>query len=161
MNSLSMIRRLSLAIVLVLGVMAGLAPAVPAQEIVPEKLDVPNVPGNFVVLMTDAEGVESEVFGHRSLPVFDINFTLAMSTSTRYPVTLTLIQGEEQLQLYKGSLEEGYYRLLYPLADLSVSSGEVAVKIILKTRIFTGEKFTGDSSYNYQKWTGTYRVGKR
>ena len=161
MKALSTVRRLSFSIALVLAVMTGLAPAAPAQDILPEKLDVPKVAGTFVVLMTDAEGVASEVFSHRSLPVFDLNFTLAMSTSDRYPVTITLIQGEEERQLYKGTLEEGHYQLLYPLPDLPVGSGEVTVKVILKTRIYTGKKFTGESSYNYQRWAGTYRVGNR
>jgi hypothetical protein len=161
MNALSTVWKLSFSITLVLSVIAGLAPAAPAQEIEPEKLEVPLVPGTFTVLMTDAEGVESEVFNHRRLPVFDLHFTLAMSTSKRYPVTVTLIQAEEERQLYKGTLEEGYYRLLYPLSDLPVSSGEVTARIILKTRVYTGQKFTGESSYNYQRWEGTYRVGKR
>ena len=161
MDALSTVRKISFSIVLVLAVMTGLAPAAPAQEIEMEKLEVPRVPGTFVVLVTNAEGVESEVFSHRNLPVFDLNFTLAMSTSDRYPVTITLIQGEEERQLYKGTLEEGYYRLLYPLPVLPMSSGEVTVKVILKTRIYTGKKFTGDSNYNYQRWEGTYRVGNR
>lgn len=161
MDALSTVRKFTFSIALVLAVMTGLAPAAPAQEIMPEKLEVPAVPGTFMVLMTDAEGGESEVFSRRNLPVFDINFTLAMSTSDRYPVTITLIQGKEERQLYKGTLEEGYYRLLYPLPDLPVGSGEVTVKVILKTRIYTGKKFTGDSNYNYQRWEGTYRVGKR
>ena len=161
MNALSVVRKLSCSIALVLAVIAGLAPAAPAQEIGPEKLEVPLVPGTFAVLMTDAEGVESEVFSHRNLPVFDLHLTLAMSTSDRYPVTITFIQGEEERQLYKGTLEEGYYRLLYPLPALPVGSGEVTVKVILKTRIYTGQKFTGESNYNYQRWEGTYRVGKR
>ena len=161
MNALSMVRRLSFPFLFFLAVTSGFAPAAPAQEMVPQKLEVPEVPGTFAVLITDAAGVEGEVFSHRNLPVFDINFTLAMSTSKQYPVTITLIQGEEERQLYKGTLEEGYYRLLYSLPDLPVSSGEVAFKVILKTRIYTGKKFTGESNYNYQKWEGTYRVGNR
>jgi hypothetical protein len=161
MNALSKVRLFFFPIVLILAVTTGFAPAATAQEIVPEKLEVPVVPGTFTVLMTDAEGVESDVFNHRNLPVFDINFTLAMSSSEQYPVTITLIQGEEERQLYKGTLEEGFYRLRYSLSDLPVSGGDVASKIILKTRVFTGKKYTGESNYNYQRWEGTYRVGKR
>ena len=161
MNAMSTVRKISLSIVCVLAVTTGFAPAALAQELVPEKLEVPKVPGTFTVLMTDAEGVEGEVFNHRNLPVFDLNFTLAMSTSDSYPVTITFIQDEVEQQLFKGTLEEGYYRLLYTLPDVPVSSGEVAVKIILKTRMFTGKKFSGESTYNYQKWEGTYRVGNR
>jgi hypothetical protein len=161
MEALSTVRKFTFSIALVLAVMTGFAPAALAQVIEPEKLEVPVVAGTFTVLMTDAEGVESEVFSHRNLPVFDLNFTLAMSTSDRYPVTITLFQGEEERQLYKGTLEEGYYRLLYPLPALPVSSGEVTVKVILKTRVFVGKKYTGRSDYNYQTWVGSYRVGKR
>ena len=161
MKALSTVRKRSFSIVLVLAVMTGLAPAALAQEIVPEKLEVPVVAGLFTVLMTDAEGVESEVFSHRNLPVFDVNFTLAMSSTDKYPVTITLIQGEEERQIYKGTLEEGYYRLLYPLPALPVSGGEVVVKVVLKTRVFVGKKYTGRSDYNYQTWVGAYRVGKR
>jgi hypothetical protein len=161
MNALSMARRLSFSTMCILGVMAGLAPAALAQETELQKLEVPVVAGLYTVLMTDAEGVESEVFSHRNRPVFDINFTLAMSSTDKYPVTITLVQGEEERQIYKGTLEEGYYRLLYPLIDLPVSGGEVAVKVILKTRIFVGKKYSGRSDYDYKTWKGIYRVGKR
>ena len=67
MNALSTTGRLSFSIALVVAVMAGLAPVALGQVIEPEKLEVPMVPGTFSVLMTDSEGVESEVFSFGSI----------------------------------------------------------------------------------------------
>jgi hypothetical protein len=139
------------------------APAVVLAQMEPEKLEVPVVPGTFAVLTTYGDESEGEVF-NRSKPLYlDINFVLAMSATGTYPLTLTLMQEaggkKEEAQIWKGTLEDGFYRLRYPVT-LPVGSGEVAVKVVMRVRMFV-KKFSEKSSYQYTTWEGTYRVGKR
>jgi len=152
-------------LVMTLGLALLIAAAGPisafAQE--PEKVDVPVVPGNFAVLTTYDDGTPGEVF-NRSRPLtLDINFVLALSATGTYPLTLTLIQEsgktKEELQIWSGTLEDGFYRLKYPVT-LPVSMGDVTVKVVMKVRVFV-RKFSDKSSYQYTTWEGSYRVGKR
>lgn len=146
---------------LLLFVIAAGPPGAFAQA--PEKVEVPVVPGNFTVLTTYDDGTQGEAF-NRSRPLtLDINFVLALSATGTYPLTLTLIQEsgstKEELQIWKGTLEDGFYRLRYPVT-LPVTSGDVAVKVIMKVRVFV-KQYSEKSSYQYTTWEGTYRVGKR
>jgi hypothetical protein len=129
----------------------------------PEKVEVPAVQGNFTVLTTYGDGTPGEVFNSSRPLVLDINFVLALSPTGTYPLTLTLIQESgatrEELEIWKGTLEDGFYRLKYPVA-LPVGFGEVAVKLIMKVRMFK-ERYSQESSYQYTTWEGSYRVGKR
>lgn len=143
---------------------ALLAVSTPAgAQLEPEKLDTPIVGSTFAVLMTHQDGTEGEVFNRSHPLVLDINFVLAMSASDKYPITLTLIQdagGEpQQTIIWKGTLEEGFYRLRYPVGDYPAGGGEIAVKVVRKVRIYE-KRYSGQSSYQYTTWEGTYRVGK-
>lgn len=139
------------------------APSAVNAQAVPEKLEVPAVGGTLAVLMTYPDGSEGEVFNRSNPLVFDINFTLALSATGTYPVTFTLIQEEggkkTQTEIWKGTLEEGYYRLRYPLDSLPSSSGDIKAKIVMKVRMYV-KKYTGASSYQYYTWEGAYRIGK-
>jgi hypothetical protein len=147
-----------------LGLLASLhvatAPGALAQE--PEKLELPVVPGTLAVLMTYPDGSPGTVFNSSNPLVFDINFNLALSSTGTYPLRFTLIQddggGPEETVIWSGTLEEGYYRLRYPL-DHMPSGGEVHAKIIMRVRMFV-KNFTGKSSYQYYNWEDTYGVGK-
>ena len=146
---------------LLLAAITVAAPVALAQE--PEKVETPVVPGNFAVLTTYDDGTQGEVF-NRSRPLtLDINFVLALSPTGTYPLSLTLIQEsgatKEETPLWNGTLEDGFYRLRYPMT-LPVSMGEVSVKVVMKVRVFV-RKFSDKSSYQYTTWEGTYRVGKR
>ena len=63
------------------------------------------------------------------------------------------------MQIWSGTLEDGFYRLKYPVT-LPVAFGDVAVKVILRVRVFK-ERFSSESTYQYTNWEGSYRVGKR
>lgn len=138
-------------------------PAGAGAQLEPEKLEVPAVGSTFAVLMTYEDGTEGTVFNSKKPLVLDINFVLAMSASNTYPLTLTLIQdagGEpQQTVIWKGTLEEGFYRLRYPVGDLPAGGGPVAAKVVMKVRIFE-KRYTGQSSSQYTTWEGTYEVGK-
>lgn len=142
---------------------AAAGPPGALAQMAPEKLEVPVVPGTFAVLTTYEDESPGEFF-NRSKPLFlDINFVLAMSATGTYPLTLTLIQEvgktKEETQIWKGTLEDGFYRIRYPVT-LPVGSGEVSVKVVMKVRMFV-RKFSEKSSYQYTNWEGAYRVGKR
>jgi hypothetical protein len=130
---------------------------------VPEKVDVPVVPGNFAVLTTYDDGTQGEVFNRSKPLTLDINFVLALSPTGTYPLSLTLIQEsgatKEETPIWNGTLEDGFYQLRYPVT-LPVSMGEVSVKVVMKVRVFV-KKYSDKSSYQYTTWEGTYRVGKR
>ena len=138
-------------------------PLTARAQAVPEKLEVPAVGGTLAVLMTYPDGSEGEVFNRSNPLVFDINFTLALSATETYPVTFTLIQEEggkkTEKEIWKGTLEEGYYRLRYPLESLPSSSGDVNAKVVMKVRMYV-KKFSGVSSNQYYTWEGAYRIGK-
>ena len=147
-----------------LGLLLSLHAATPsgpfAQE--PEKLELPEVPGTLAVLMTYPDGTVGTVFNSSNPLVFDINFNLALSSTGTYPTRFTLIEddggGPEETVIWTGTLEEGYYKLRYPL-DHMPSGGEVKAKIIMRVRMFV-KNFTGKSSYQYYNWEDTYGVGK-
>ncbi len=138
-------------------------PFTASAQAVPEKLEVPAVGGTLAVLMTYPDGLEGEVFNRSNPLVFDINFTLALSATGTYPVTFTLIQEEggkkTENEIWKGTLEEGYYRLRYPLDSLPSSSGDVNAKVVMKVRMYV-KRYTDVSSYQYYNWEGAYRIGK-
>ena len=154
-------RVLLVSLLLVLPVVAA-APMTALAQVEPEKLEVPVVPGTFAVLTTYEDGSAGEVFNRSKPLLLDINFVLSMSATGTYPLTLTLIQeagkAREEIQIWKGTLEDGFYRLRYPVT-LPVSSGEVTVKVVMKVRMFV-KRYSDKSSYQYTNWEGTYRVGK-
>ena len=158
MKALFTTGRRALAALLLLSLFV--APSARSEDGVPEKLDAPVAATPFTVFLTDAAGAERDLFSHRNPPVFDIHFTLALSASDKYPLSLYLIQDSEKVRIFKGVLSEGFYRLRYPLAKLPKSGGEVAARVVLKTRIFKA-RYSSESTYNYQKWEGTYRTGNR
>ena len=151
--------------ILVLGAAAaaflGSVPGAFALE--PEKVETPAVPGNFTVLTTYDDGTQGEVFNRSKPLTLDINFVLALSPTGTYPLSLTLIQEsgrtKEETPIWNGTLEDGFYRLRYPVT-LPVSMGDVAVKVVMKVRVFK-ERYSDKSTYQYTTWEGTYRVGKR
>jgi hypothetical protein len=156
-------KKVAVAILCLLLSAFAAAPPGAFAQVEPEKLEVPVVPGTFAVLTTYGDESAGEVF-NKSRPLFlDINFVLSMSATGTYPLTLTLIQEagkkKEETQIWNGTLEDGFYRLRFPVA-LPVGSGEVAVKVVMKVRMFV-QKFSEKSSYQYTTWEGTYRVGKR
>jgi hypothetical protein len=132
--------------------------AVGAEEPVPVRLETPT----FSVRMTDAGGMEKDSFGHGNPAYFEITFALALSASGRYPTTITLIMSAGgnvvERVLFQGTLEEGFYRLFVPAGELPSDRGEGTAKVIMKTRFFP-KKFTGESTYVYRRWEGTYKIG--
>ena len=83
-------KKASIALLLFVTALASSAPGAFAQ--VPEKVEVPAVPGNFVVLTTYSDGTPGEVFNSGKPLTLDINFVLALSPTGTYPLSLTLIQ---------------------------------------------------------------------
>ena len=128
-----------------------------AEEAEPVKLDTPA----FSVRMTDADGKERDFFVPGNPAYFDIAFALALSASSRYATTITLIMGAGgdvvERVLFQGILEEGLYQFFVPAGDLPSDRQEGTAKIIIKNRFFP-KKFTGESIYVYRRWEGTYRV---
>ena len=128
-----------------------------AEEPVPVKLDTPT----FFVRMTDADGMERDFFGRGTPAYFDITFALALSASSRYATSITLIMGTGkdvvERVLFQGNLEEGLYQLFAPAGNLPSDRLEDTAKIIIKTRFFP-KKFAGESFYVYRRWEGTYKI---
>ena len=128
-----------------------------AEEAEPVKLDTPV----FSVRMTDAEGMERDSFGRGNPAYFDINFALALSASSRYATTITLIMGAggdiTERVLFQGVLEEGFYQFFVPAGNLPSDRKEGTAKIVIKNRFFP-KKFTGESIYVYRRWEGTYKT---
>jgi len=81
----------------------------------------------------------------------DVNFALAMSEVSSYPVTITAICCSTEEVLYEGTLAEGVYHFSAPLKKLS---GRGELKVVLKTRV-TNRSQAGNESYTvYLKWQG-------
>jgi hypothetical protein len=133
------------------------ATAAGAEEADPVKLDTPV----FSVRMTDADGTESDSFAQGNPAYFDITFALALSASSRYATTITLIMDAggdiAERILFQGVLEEGLYQFFVPAGKLPSDRMEGTAKIIVKTRFFP-KKFVGESFYVYRRWEGIYRV---
>jgi hypothetical protein len=124
----------------------------------PEKLETPTSGGTFVVTTTYEDGTVGEVF-NRSNPLYlNIDLVLSMNPTRTYPLTLTLIQDGEETPIWNGTLEEGFWRVRYPV-PLTAGSGEVTAKVVMRVRMFK-KNFTGESSYQYYTWEGGWRIGK-
>jgi hypothetical protein len=83
--------------------------------------------------------------------VVTVDFTLAMSDVSSYPVTITAICCSTEEVLYEGTLSEGAYRFSAPLKKIS---GHGDLRVILKTRL-TNRAEKGSDSFNvYLKWQG-------
>ncbi len=160
MTRWTLLRRLLWAAAL----LALASPRSAAAQAQPEKVETPRASGTFAVLLTDANGVEGDVFNSGNPPVLDINFVLAMSPTGTYPLSITLIQeaGSRKLEtpVWSGTLDEGFYRLRYPVRELPAGGGEVRIKVVMRVRMFA-KKYESSSSYQYYNWEGTYKVGKR
>lgn len=129
-----------------------------AAQVQPERLETPTSGGTFVVLTTYEDGSVGEVF-NRSNPLYlDITFVLSMSRTGTYPLTLTLIQDGEETQIWNGTLEEGFWRVRYPVPT-TAGSGDVSAKVVMRVRVFS-TNFTGESSYQFYNWEGGWRIGK-
>jgi hypothetical protein len=131
--------------------------AVRAEEALPVRLETPT----FSVRMTDAGGTEKDFFGRGNPAYFDITFALALSASSRYATTITLLLdsggGIVERVLFQGTLEEGFYQLFVPAGKLPSNRKEGTAKIVIKNRFFP-KKFTGKSIYIYRRWEGTYKT---
>lgn len=80
-----------------------------------------------------------------------VNFTLALSEVSGYPVRIVAICCSTEEVLYEGTLSEGAYRISAPLKTIS---GHGDLKVVLKTRI-TNRTEKGNESYSvYLKWQG-------
>ncbi len=124
----------------------------------PERLETPSSGGTFVVRTTYEDGSVGTVF-NRSNPLYlEIDMVLSMSSTGTYPLTLTLIQDGEEEQIWNGTLEEGFWRLRYPV-PATAGTGEVSAKVVMRVRMFS-KNFTGESSYQYYTWEGGWRIGK-
>jgi hypothetical protein len=83
--------------------------------------------------------------------VVTVDFTLALSEVSTYPVTVTAICCSTEEVLFEGTLSEGAYRLTAPLQKLK---GHGELRVILKTRL-TNRSEKGSDSFNvYLKWQG-------
>lgn len=82
----------------------------------------------------------------------NVNFTLALSEVTTYPVTITAISGATEEVLYEGLLTEGAYRFSSALSKIT---GHGELKVVLRTRV-TNRSEKGNQSYTvYLQWQGT------
>jgi hypothetical protein len=128
-----------------------------AEEALPVRLET----STFSVRMTDADGTEKDFFGRGNPAYFDITFALALSASSRYATTITLLLdsggGVVERVLFQGTLEEGFYQLFVPAGKLPSNRKEGTAKIVIKNRFFP-RKFTGESIYVYRRWEGTYKT---
>lgn len=150
------------AVALAVIVLAGV-PSLSLAQSAPQKLEVPAVGGTLAVLLTDSQGSPAESFTRSSPPVLDINFTLAMSPTGTYPLSFTLIQeaGGDKVEtpVWSGTLEEGSYRFSFPVQDMPSGGRTVAVKLVMRVRMFI-KKYSSESTYQYYNWEGSYRLGK-
>ena len=81
----------------------------------------------------------------------DVNFALAMSEVSSYPVTITAICCSTEEVLYEGTLAEGSYRFSAPLKKIR-GSGDL--RVVLKTRLTNRSEKASDSFNVYLKWQG-------
>ncbi len=128
------------------------------RDTAPQKQEMPV----FTVSLTDGSGTLRDSFDRRMAPHVDMSFVLALSASSRYATSITVIQDANgkitEDVLFEGSLEEGIYRFRRPLPP-PAGEGEIRIKVIMKTRLFL-KKFTGESIYVYRNWEGSYHYGK-
>jgi hypothetical protein len=80
-----------------------------------------------------------------------VNFTLALSEVSTYPVTITAICCSTEEILYEGTLAEGAYRFSAPLKKIS---GHGELKVILKTKVTNRSDRGNETFIVYQKWQG-------
>ncbi len=138
--------------------LAASMPSMSSAQVQPEKLENPTSGGTFVVKTTYEDGSIGEVF-NRSNPLYlEIDFVLSMSATGTYPLTLTLIQDGEESQIWSGTLEEGFWRVRYPV-PMTAGSGDVPAKVVMRVRMFA-KRFSGESSYQFYNWEGGWRIGK-
>jgi hypothetical protein len=83
--------------------------------------------------------------------VVTVNFALALSEVSTYPVTITAVCCSTEEVLFDGTLAEGLYRFSAPLKKIS---GHGDLKVILKTRVTNRSEKGNDSFSVYQKWQG-------
>lgn len=83
--------------------------------------------------------------------VVEVQFALALSEVSNYPVTITAMCCSTEEVLYQGTLTEGVYRLTAPLTKIS---GRGELKVVLKTRITSRSDRGNESFLVYQKWQG-------
>jgi len=84
--------------------------------------------------------------------VVTVDFTLALSEVSTYPVSITAISASTEEVLYEGTLSEGVYRFSGPLKKIS---GRGDLKVVLKTRVTNRTEKGGDSFPVYLKWQGS------
>jgi hypothetical protein len=83
--------------------------------------------------------------------VVEVNFALALSEVSSYPVTISASCCSTEEVLFEGSLTDGVYRFRAPLKKIS---GRGDLKVVLKTRV-TNRSDRGNESFSvYQKWQG-------
>jgi hypothetical protein len=83
--------------------------------------------------------------------VVTVDFTLALSEVSDYPVSITAISATTEEVLYEGTLSGGVYRFSAPLKKIS---GRGDLKVVLKTRVTNRTEKGGDSFPVYLKWQG-------
>ncbi|HWR97789.1 MAG TPA: hypothetical protein VN317_05145, partial [Candidatus Methanoperedens sp.] len=83
--------------------------------------------------------------------VVTVDFTLALSEVSTYPVTITAICCTTEEVLFEGTLAEGAYRFSAPLQKIS---GHGDLKVVLKTRVTNRSEKGNDSFLVYLKWQG-------
>ena len=84
-------------------------------------------------------------------PQVELTFALIHSDVSTYPVTITVIGGSIEEQLWEGTLPQGTYRFKAPL--VKIKSGQV--RVVLKTKMRNIEAGRNDSFNSYQRWDGT------
>lgn len=83
--------------------------------------------------------------------VVNVNFALALSEVSTYPVSITAICCSTEEVLFDGTLAAGVYRFSAPLKKIS---GHGELKVVLKTRV-TNRSDRGNESFTaYLKWQG-------
>jgi len=101
----------------------------------------------------ELETISSRAFDVRLEPaggqsVVVVDFALALSEVSSYPVTITAIGGAGEEVLYESSLPAGVYRVRAPLTKVSPAG----LRVVLRTRV-TNRTDQGSQTYIvYQKW---------
>ena len=134
------------------------APAGAMAQAQPERLETPASGGTFVVRTAYEDGSVGTVFNKSNPLYLEIDMVLSMSATGTYPLTLTLIQDGEETPIWNGTLEEGFWRVRYPV-PMTAGSGDVSAKVVMRVRMFV-KKFSEKSSYQYYTWEGGWRIGK-
>lgn len=83
-------------------------------------------------------------------PAVEVQFALALSEISTYPVTITAIGGTVEEQLWTGSLPDGVFRLTVPLTKIKPGP----FRVVVRTKVTNRDGKKSSSFLTYQRWEG-------